>query len=93
MKCESEQARAPGSGRASRALLAVPEDLELSDPTDEAVAQLETGDPVALAVYEFGRRAGVSAERARIQLAAAGFVAYLGPSPTQADHTRMAIRR
>ncbi|WP_123824825.1 hypothetical protein [Kocuria soli] len=42
---------------------------------------LESGDPVAENIYWTGHRAGASAERARIQLAAADFGADLGPSP------------
>ncbi|MBN6753504.1 hypothetical protein JRG18_11420 [Kocuria palustris] len=48
---------------------------------------LEADDPTALNIWWHGHRAGVSAERARIQLAAADFGADLGPSP--ALHPRL----
>lgn len=42
---------------------------------------LEADDPIALNIWHLGHRAGVSAERARVQLLTADFGADLGPSP------------
>lgn len=42
---------------------------------------LDGDDPVAVNIWWYGHRAGVSAERARVQLLAADFGADLGPSP------------
>lgn len=42
---------------------------------------LDHDDPVALNLWWTGHRAGVSAERARVQLLAADFGVDLGPSP------------
>lgn len=42
---------------------------------------LEAGNGLAVECWSFGYRAGVAAERARGQLAAADFRDYLGPEP------------
>lgn len=55
--------------------------------SDVTTDLLDRDDPVALNLWWTGHRAGVSAERARIQLAAADFGADLGPSP--ALHPRL----
>lgn len=44
-------------------------------------ALLEADDPTALNIWHLGHRAGVSAERARVQLLTADFGTDLGPSP------------
>ena len=50
----------------------------VSDVTENL---LESNDPVALNIWHGGYRAGVSAERARVQMLTADFGVDLGPSP------------
>lgn len=47
----------------------------------QALELLEHGNRLAVECWSFGYRAGISAERARAQMAAADFGRYLGPEP------------
>lgn len=66
---------------APRPLIAVPEDWDPLSSLVRAQERLDAGDATALEAYFIGHRAGAAAERARSQLAAAEFGAYLGPAP------------
>lgn len=53
---------------------------------ERAQALLEAGDALAIELYAMGHRAGISAERSRVQLEAAAFGTYLGPAPALPDY-------
>lgn len=63
-----------------------PELAEALTVDQRAFELLEAGNGLAVECWSFGYRAGVAAERARAQLAAADFGRYLGPEPRLPDH-------
>lgn len=65
-----------------RTLRVVTPDLAEALTVDQqALELLAEGNRLAVELWEFGYRAGRSAERARAQMAAAEFRDYLGPQP------------
>lgn len=61
------------------------DEWDLLGPALKAQQRLASGEDVAVELWAMGYRAGASAERARQQLAAADFGAYLGPAPVLHD--------
>lgn len=81
---------APAEGPATpprRTLQVVTPDLAEAVTVDQkALELLAEGNRLAVELWEFGYRAGRSAERARAQMAAADFGRYLGPEPRLPDY-------
>lgn len=70
-----------------RPLRVVTPDLADAVTVDQqALELLAEGNRLAVELWEFGYRAGRSAERARAQMAAADFGRYLGPEPRLPDY-------
>lgn len=70
-----------------RTLSVVTPDLAEALTVDQrALELLAEGNRLAVELWEFGYRAGRSAERARAQMSAADFGKYLGPEPRLPDH-------
>lgn len=70
-----------------RTLRVVTPDLADAVTVDQrAFELLEDGNRLAMECWSFGYRAGVAAERARAQMAAADFGKYLGPEPRLPEH-------
>lgn len=80
----------PAEGPAThprRTLRIVTPDIADAVTVDQrAFELLEDGNRLAMECWSFGYRAGIAAERARAQMAAAEFRDYLGPEPRLPDH-------
>lgn len=66
--------------------IVTPDIAEAVTVDQRAFELLEDGNRLAMECWSFGYRAGVAAERARAQMAAADFRDYLGPEPRLPDH-------
>lgn len=66
--------------------IVTPDIAEAVTVDQQALELLAEGNRLAMECWSFGYRAGIAAERARAQMAAADFGRYLGPEPRLPDH-------